>query len=243
MILNPKINRTLIGVTAILILLFFSLSGQSAVLIKNKQWQKGMVLNVIFLDGNKELHNLVKTTAPQWLQNTSLSFKFYNNLAAAPQSTHIRISFNLHSGSQLGDHGDYLSKLSTMNLFDLTTGQISDSAAQRLILHEFGHALGFEHEYRSQYWPYNHQAIQQIIVACYPQMELIGYSKQSARTHCNEINAPVDPNLAFVTAYDESSIMNYPMSFIQLDGNEKRIKAALKLSLLDHHAIQQWYGK
>jgi len=224
------------------LLLFFSIVSHSAVLIKEKQWQKGITLNVVFLDGSDDLQQLIKDTAPQWLQKTSLSFKFFDNLAVAPKSTHIRISFELHSGSVLGDHGDYLSKYPTMNLFDLTTGQMSESAAQRLILHEFGHALGFEHEYRSEYWPYGEQKILPIIKACYPKMELVGYSEQAAKDHCDEINAPVTSNLAFVTAYDEYSIMNYPMTFIQPDGSHKLIKASTKLSLLDHHAVQQWYG-
>jgi len=226
-----------------LLLLFNSMWSKSAVLVKDKQWQKGMVLNVVFLDGSLAQQQLVKDTAPKWLNKTSLSFKFFNGLTNAPKLTHIRISFSLHSGSRLGNHGDYLSTYSTMNLFDLTTNRLSDNSAQRLILHEFGHALGFEHEYRSQYWPYGHQVIDQITQTCYPRMELIGYSKESAKKRCKKINASINPSQYLVTAYDEASIMNYPISFIQLDGNQKEIKAATKLSYLDLHAIQQWYGK
>lgn len=227
----------------LLLLCLYVPTTQSAVLVKNKLWKKDTVLNVVFLDGNPKLHQLVKSIAPQWLQQTSLSFQFFSNLSSAPKQTHIRISFNLHSGSRLGNHQDYQSKTATMNLFDLVSNQTSDSGAQRLILHEFGHALGFEHEYRSSYWPYDTKVIEQIIVDCYPKMELIGYSSQTAKQRCQTINAPINSKLAYLTAYDEGSIMNYPMSFILKDGGEKNIKAAINLSTLDHYAIQLWYGK
>ncbi len=222
---------------------FYSLSPKTAVLIKDKQWQKNMVLNVVFLDGSSDLHQLVRQTAPEWLQNTSLSFQFFDQLNQAPTQTHIRISFKLHSGSTLGDHQDYVSKTPTMNLFDLTSKHISDSRAQRLILHEFGHALGFEHEYRSRYWPYGERVIKQVTANCYPKMELIGYSPQLAVTHCKDINATINSSLAYLTAYDENSIMNYPISFEQKDGSNKQIKAAVSLSILDRYAMERWYGR
>ena len=226
----------------LLLIMLNSLNCQSAVLIKDKQWQQGLVLNVLFLDGSPELQQLVKATAPQWLQKNSLSFQFFDRSDKAPSQTHIRISFKLHSGSQLGDHQDYESQYPTMNLLELSSSQISASAAQRLILHEFGHALGFEHEYRNSYWPHGEKAIERIITDCYPKMELIGYSSSAAIGQCKKINSPVNSNLAHLTAYDEYSIMNYPISFVTTDGNNKQIKPATKLSLLDRYAIQQWYA-
>ncbi len=214
----------------------------SAVLVKNKQWQKGTTLNVVFLDGSQQLQRLVSETAPLWLEDTSLSFQFYASSESAPKLTHIRISFKLHSGSQLGNHKDYTSRFPTMNLFDLTSNQISDSGARRLILHEFGHALGLEHEYRNQYWPYGVQVIQPILNDCYPKMEIIGYSIKAAMEHCKEINSPISSKTAKLTAYDERSIMNYPISFELPSGVLKHIKPAVNLSVLDKHAVQQWYG-
>ena len=214
----------------------------SAVLVKDKKWQKGSTLNVVFLDGSQQLQRLVSETAPQWLEDTSLSFRFYASSESAPSLTHIRISFKLHSGSQLGNHKDYTSRFPTMNLFDLTSNQISDSGARRLILHEFGHALGLEHEYRNQYWPYGLQVIQPILNDCYPKMELIGYSKKTAIQRCKEINSPISSKAALLTAYDERSIMNYPISFELPSGVLKHIEPAINLSVLDKHAVQQWYG-
>lgn len=225
------------------LILCASQTGHSAVLIKSKQWPQGSVLNVVFLDGDKELHQLVQQIAPLWLDKTNLTFRFFSDLEHAPVQTHIRVSFTLHSGSRLGDHQDYLSKHATMNLHALSLNQLSDRGMQRLILHEFGHALGFEHEYRSGYWPYNDQPIEQIMQECQPKMVLIGFSQSTAVKRCRIVNAPVNSDTAYLTAYDERSIMNYPMTFLMSDGTTKQIVPAVKLSLLDRYSIQQWYSR
>ena len=224
------------------LLILYLAPAAGAVLIKDKQWPQNMVLNVVFLDGNQEQHQLIQKIAPNWLNKTSLSFKFYSNLANAPKNTHVRISFLLQSGSRLGNHQDYLSKDATMNLFDLSSGRLSKAGAKRLILHEFGHALGLIHEYRSPYWPYGEEVLMQILRDCYPKMERIGHNKQEAKTRCETINTPVDPKQAKKTAYDEFSVMNYPTTFTMKNGTNKTIKAHSKLSYLDQYAIQLWYS-
>jgi len=224
-------------------ILLLSINCQSAVLINNKLWNKGTVLNVVFINGTKMQHRLVQKIAPQWLTNTSLSFKFFNSFSEAPNKTHIRINFQSINGSQLGNHQDYFSKRTTMNLFDLTSNQISESTAQRIILHEFGHALGFEHEYRSHHWPYGTNAFDKIILNCIPKMKQIGYILQLAREKCKDINSPIQALGSLTTAYDEMSIMSYPLSFILENGLTKYIKPHSKLSHLDKYAMQRWYSK
>jgi len=196
----------------------------------------------VFLDGPIRLHQLVKEIAPIWLKDTDLKFSFYSEVEHFPKDTHIRISFSSHNGSQLGDHNDYFSQLPTMNLNDLLGEKLTASGTKRLILHEFGHALGFEHEYRSYQWPYGPSALQQVLKNCYPKMEAIGYSKLGAVDHCSQINSQVGKNMAHTTAYDERSIMNYSVTFILEDGTEKTIQPTYSLSLLDRYAIQRWYG-
>ncbi len=170
-------------------------------------------------------------------------FKFFSDPRSFPADKHIRISFASHSGSILGNHADYQSDHATMNLKGLLQPHLGEREIKRLILHEFGHALGFEHEYRSKFWPYGNAALQQIRERCYPQMESIGYDESSARSHCDKINSPLNNRNALTTAYDERSIMNYAMSFTQNDGKVKTIPANFELSLLDKYAIKRWYPK
>ncbi len=221
--------------------LLLSQAALSAVLVKNKQWQNHQAIRVLFLDGDRTLHQKVIDIAPQWLQGTGLSFRFYHDFKSAPSTTHIRISFKQHNGSQLGDHGDYLSRHPTMNLSQLAKEQLSDSGMQRLILHEFGHALGLEHEYLNPYWPYDQSFLQDLLNNCYPKMQAIGYQSNEAIQHCQKINQPLNKRETLATAYDEASIMNYPIRWTDKDGIKRRIKASTQLSYLDHYAMQLWY--
>ena len=215
----------------------------AAVLIKDKQWANNSEINVVFLDGSQSVHQQISLIAPIWLKDTGLRFRFFSNPDSFPTNKHIRISFDSHSGSVLGNHSDYQSDYATMNLKGLLNPNLSAREIKRLILHEFGHALGFEHEYRSKFWPYGHAALQQIRERCYPQMESIGYDQASARSHCDKINSQLNNRNALTTAYDERSIMNYAMSFTLNDGKVKTIPANFELSLLDKYAIKRWYPK
>ncbi len=214
---------------------------KAAVLVKDKQWDNQTVINVVFLDGPAEVHQKIEQIAPIWLVESGLSFKFFRDYDNSPKDKHIRVSFKSHSGSRLGNHKDYHSPQATMNLKALVDSDLGQRESQRLILHEFGHALGLEHEYRSQYWPYGDKALRQIRERCYPQMESIGYDPASAITHCDQINSQLKGHQVHSTAYDERSIMNYAFSFQQVNGQQKSIPANFKLSLLDKYAIKKWY--
>jgi hypothetical protein len=213
----------------------------AAVLVKDKMWPKGSTLAVVFLDGKFSQKASVKQYAPLWLEGTSLSFKFYDSLEKAPKQTHIRVSFTSYDGAKLGNHGDYLSKHATLLLNSLNDPDLPEEDKKRLILHEFGHALGFEHEYRNPNWPFGNAPIEQQIKDCIPRMEKIGHSPEKAHKKCHEINSLLEKSLVHTTIYDEFSIMNYPQ-LIKLGADSfKRIEARSELSLLDQLAIQQWY--
>ncbi len=226
-------------------ILFFSnsLNLNAAVIVIDKMWSSNTELVVVFLDGDPVLIDKVKNISQQWLKKTNLSFKFYLSLNTAPNKTHIRVSFKSHTGSKLGNQKDLLSKEATLNLFDLTSSKISDSGAQRLILHEFGHALGLEHEFRSPYWPYNQAANAKIIKKCAPKMKFLGYSDKKAISKCSEISSKLKESSVHSTAYDEISIMNYAIVFTDTKGRFKSIPAQTELSYLDQYALQKWYPK
>ncbi len=215
----------------------------SAVLVKEKRWHNHSTLNVVFLNGEPALHSKVKMLAPLWLEGTSLKFSFFDSLDTAPEDTHIRISFTSHNGSRLGAHGEYKSSFATMNLADVMSQDISERSIQRIILHEFGHALGLEHEYRNINWPYGQHIIEKFTEECIPRMRQIGHDPEVAEQRCHDINQSISKKLALTTAYDERSIMNYPASFALDNGMNKTIEATHTLSILDKHAIKRWYPK
>ena len=226
----------------ICILLFITsclvqLNASAAVLVKEKIWTNHTLLNVVFLDGNEKQKQLIQQYAPLWLEDSDLSFHFFNDLQSAPKQTHIRISFKSHTGSILGSHGDYSSKTATLVLAQLNQPNLSEEAKKRLVLHEFGHALGFEHEYRNPKWPYGVEIFAEQTQLCIPKMQLLDYDLVNAEKKCQEINQTLKSHDVLATVYDENSIMNYPLRIPLANNQFKDILAKSELSVLDKLAV------
>ncbi|MDH5433324.1 MAG: M12 family metallopeptidase [Gammaproteobacteria bacterium] len=220
--------------------ILFNLSSSdlgAAVLLKANMWSKNMTLNVVFIDGSDQQKQWVKTYAPLWLEDSSLSFSFYDDFESAPKATHIRISFTGNTASVAGDHKDYFSKDPTLLLNRLNETDLPHRYIKQAVLHEFGHALGFEHEYRSPNWPHGNQIIDKQIKRC---LSLMNMDMDSQ--HCHKINQPLSRQSAFVTAYDKFSIMNYTHNVELNDNQSKTVTAKTTLSFLDKLAIRNWYG-
>ena len=114
-----------------------------------KRWATGRVLGVRFMDGTKLQKDKVKEFAVQWSQYANIKLNF-----GAGAKSEIRISFTFDNGSSWSAVGtDCLNKRyfpkdePTMNFgwFDEDTDDIE---FRRVIVHEFGHALGAIHEHQ-----------------------------------------------------------------------------------------------
>jgi hypothetical protein len=119
-----------------------------AALTKAAKWTAGDVITVSFLDGDPAVQAKVKAVAKDWtapnLARLRLSFR--DDTA----DTDIRISF-LYSGSWsvIGTTcRDIPAGQPTMN-FGWLTPDTADTEVRRVVLHEFGHALGLIHEHQS----------------------------------------------------------------------------------------------
>ena len=97
------------------------------------------MLRVRFLDGNTITQDLVKRIAPQWTENTNLSFSFLSPGSTEPDD--IRVSFaEPGTWSYLGTDASRVARSEpTLNLGDLTS---TDEEVSRMILSAFGHAIG-----------------------------------------------------------------------------------------------------
>lgn len=115
----------------------------------SKKWQPGEVVKCRFLDGSATLRRNVEAVAHQWEQHCSIRFRF---VASGPAS--IRISFTADPGSWSAVGRDALNAAyfplhqPTMNFGWLRDNSPADEYS-RVVLHEFGHALGCVHEHQS----------------------------------------------------------------------------------------------
>jgi hypothetical protein len=132
-----------------------------------QRWQPGRTLRVAFIGGNADLHDKIRMAAIAWVQangaNLYLSFrdgqgKFLRwSTDDAAYSAEIRIGF--FTGPALGGYWSAVGSNSvteaagslpstpSMNLQGFDTRLPEDWLA--IVMHEFGHALGFEHEHQS----------------------------------------------------------------------------------------------
>jgi serralysin len=119
-----------------------------AALVKGAKWPPGSVITISFLDGDPGVQERVKAAAKGWtapgLAGLKLSFRKNTN-------TNIRISFQ-HEGSwsTIGTTCKQITDKTqpTMN-YGWLTPESTDAELQRVVLHEFGHALGLIHEHQN----------------------------------------------------------------------------------------------
>ena len=130
------------------------LSGVSAhpaklALVTGKKWQNGKVLGVAFLDGDATQKQKVMKNAQEWCGFANIKFDF--NAGAKAE---IRISFQADPGSWSAVGTDCLVTESfptgepTMN-YGWLRDDTGDEEYRRVVVHEFGHALGAIHEHQN----------------------------------------------------------------------------------------------
>jgi len=116
-----------------------------AALVMAKKWPNGSTLRVRFVDGDPVVQQHVALIARQWSLHANITFDFGDDPEAE-----IRISFG-HRGSWSAIGTDALSVPTdrpTMN-FGWLRPDAPIEESMRVVLHEFGHALGLIHEHQN----------------------------------------------------------------------------------------------
>lgn len=119
-----------------------------AALLRGAKWPKHSVITISFLDGDPAVQQKVRDVAMGWTApgNANLTFDFRDK-----QPTNIRISFKFPgSWSVIGTTCKQITDQTrpTMN-FGWLTKNSTDEEIHRVVLHEFGHALGLIHEHQN----------------------------------------------------------------------------------------------
>ena len=195
------------------------------------RWTPGATIRISFLDGDPGLKARIETVARQWIQpgRATLFFDFNTSL----KKPHIRISF-AHEGSWsvLGTNCLRMpARQPTMN-FGWLKPNTSDAELERVVLHEFGHALGLVHEHQLPTG-----GIQWNECAVYADLE----PRWSRAKIAQNLFATIDPAEAALTNLDPQSIMMYPIKKNwTLNGFSTGLNA--KLSRTDVAFIRNMYS-
>lgn len=110
-----------------------------------KVWLKGSTITVkLDTAASRYVREKVEQYAREWTKYANIGFKFVTEGEAD-----IRVTFKAGKGfySYIGTDAKFFKDKETMNLgwFD---GKTSDKEFRRTTIHEFGHALGLNHEHQ-----------------------------------------------------------------------------------------------
>jgi hypothetical protein len=172
-------------------------------------WAQNKALRVKFLGGDATIQTKVKNYALQWNEYSNVTLRFVDD-----DDSEIRVAFRPDGSSWSAIGTDALNLQwfpnETIN-FGWLTLSTPDEEYSRVVLHEFGHALGCIHEHQSPAAgiPWNKDAVYR-------------YYTQSQ----NWDRATVDQNIfrkwsmdqSQYSAFDPASIMLYPIPKELTDG-------------------------
>lgn len=170
-------------------------------LVNGSRWPSGTEVRVGFLDGPAALHTRIERAARAWSDHANITFLF-----GAGQDAQIRVAFEPNgSWSYIGtDCRRIAPPQPTMN-FGWLSDSSPDEELERVVLHEFGHALGCIHEHQNPDGgiPWNKDA-----VYAYYTGPPNYWTREQVDTNLFQV---YNRELTSFSALDKTSIMMYPI--------------------------------
>jgi hypothetical protein len=201
-------------------------------LLTGKRWRNGRVLRIRHLEGDRAVHRMVERFAKEWEKFANIKFDFGKHAEAE-----IRISYDLDNQSWSYVGTDALTILQpehTMH-YGWLTAKTEQKEVRRVVLHEFGHALGMIHEHQHPTNPidWNRKAVYDFFVG------ELKMSKQDVDYNILEAQSRWETQFS---AYDPRSIMHYAIA-PEFTRDRRAVGDNFDLSLRDKAFIAQIYPK
>jgi hypothetical protein len=176
-------------------------TGTKAFVLTSKLWSPGRILRVRFLGGSSQVQDKVIQYANEWSKYTSLKFDFGNHADAE-----IRVAFVKDgSWSYIGtDCLTIAADQATMN-YGWFDEPVPEDEYSRVIVHEFGHAIGMPHEHQHPDVdiPWNREAVYR-----YYMNPPNNWSQAQVD---NNLFGKYDKSQTSYSEFDRESIMLYPI--------------------------------
>ena len=191
-------------------------------------WKPGSTLKVHFRSGDDALKRRVADIASEWCDYANLKFEFHYDPAKPPLryrrvrlplgSGYIRVPEGLatdisitfwESGGGQSNIGSFSQQVSRANQPSMS---LPHSGDKRVVLHEFGHALGLQHEHLNP-----SVGIKWNVAAVYKHYkDNYGWSKEDVD---HNVLSKLSTDSTNFTAFDAKSIMLYAIpAELTLDG-------------------------
>ncbi len=169
-----------------------------------KLWPNGKTILVGFLGGDSIMQNKVRQYADQWSNYANIKFEFGSR---PPSQCEVRVAFDTGgSWSYIGTDALAIpTNQPTMN-YGWLTPRTEDAEYSRVVIHEFGHALGMIHEHQSPV-----ASIPWDVEAVYRYYGGPPNNWSRADIDANLL-AKYDQSITRFSEFDPTSIMCYPVS-------------------------------
>lgn len=208
-------------------------SGKRGAAVSGLLWETGKELTVSFMDGESALlMERVKHYAGKWSEYCGIGFRWVVGRGD------IRITFRGNgSWSYLGKECLNVPEHEPTMCFGWLTEGSLEQEIERVVLHEFGHALGLIHEHQNPEGgiDWNKQAVYDFYAGS-PNY----WSKEEVDVN---VLSTYDRDLIRATSYDPLSIMNYPIPVEFVNNPSHACEWNLTLSETDKVFIGQLYPK